>query len=256
MPTPDAFATMLCQVQAPKAPVLPVNFVEKLYHFQMPTQGDYLNCLTGQVGSLQAMLLLACGLFYLLAGWKFFKMLVILNAGTLGALAGLRIGAMLQGPNMPIFCAIAGGLLCAVLAWPLMKWAVSVMGGLAGAFLGYGVWNYVSKAAGVGLDQYSWVGALVGLVMLGLLAFIIFRETIIIFTSFQGAILTVSGLVALVMHFESVSANLHDALTKNVHLMPVVILVLGVIGYAFQHTGKKAGHPASHTAGQPAKKAA
>lgn len=236
------------QKQVTSAPALPPvqPFIERLQQGQMPSQADYINSLSS-IHILAAIAMVICGVVYLLYGWKIFKVLVVVNTAIIGAAIGAHAAGMLKGPNMPIFGGLAGAVLLGALAWPLMKWAVSFMGALAGAFLGYWAWLTVVTATHVqGLEQYSWVGALLGLVTLGLLAFIIFRAVIITFTSFQGAMLVTSGALALGMTFQSIGPDLKNALMSNQHLLPILVLVPALIGAAFQHVGggKKPAKPA------------
>ncbi len=224
-----------------KAPSVPeasqrgVDLLEKIASFEMPSQADYINSLSTMHLAI-AILLFACGLAYLLRGWKIFKILVVVNAAVLGGFLGSQLGQMLLGENMPLFVAIALALLFAVLSWPLMKFAVSLMGGLAGSFLGYGVWNYVASAVGRPvIGDYAWAGALIGLIALGLLAFVIFRMVVLLFTSIQGSLMTVSGLIAMLMQLDTLRPKLRSALEPNVHLLALLIAVPAVIGFAFQY---------------------
>lgn len=253
--------------QTPPPPPSLDPFLEALRTFKLPSQEQYLQ-LVQALGILYAVLLLAFGVVYMLYGWKIFKVLVVVNAAVLGAMLGAWIGGALQGPppdpaqaqaqvqahggNMPLFGAIAISLLLAVLALPLMKYAVSLMGGLAGSLLGYSVWHYVAKAAGAeAVYTYAPVGALVGLITMGLLAFLIFRVVIIIFTSFQGSLLTVTGLLGLLMVFDRSREYMLSSMNHNHFMLPLMILVPALIGLAFQHTG-----PSKKPAPAPAKKPA
>ncbi len=219
------------------------DLLQKIASFEIPTQAEYVDSLATMNVAI-AVALCACGLIYLLHGWKAFKMLVIVNAALLGAFIGSQLGQALHGRNTEIFGAAAGAMLLAALAWPLMKVAVSLMGGLAGAMMGYGVWNYAAQAAGkVALAEHAWAGALIGLIGLGLLAFVIFRLVIMVFTSVQGAIMTVSGFVAILMRMETLRSDLYTNLRSNQHLLALAIAVPALIGFAFQYTAlaKKAG---------------
>jgi len=215
------------------------SFLDDLASLDIPSQEQFVRTLT-QLNVLQSILLLAVGLLCLLQGWKVFKIIVIVNAAVLGTILGSHLGGLLRGENMPIFGGIGGALLFGVLAWPLMKYAVSIMGGLAGSLLGYGVWHYVANALGKpGLVQYSWAGALIGLITLGLLAFIVFRLVVTVFTAFQGSVLTVSGLLALLLMYQPITEKLERALIDNTHLVPLLIAVPAVIGFAFQETSSR-----------------
>jgi len=208
----------------------------------IPSQGQILDSLIdltqSNYGAVLAMLLFACGLVYMLQGWKIFKILVIANAAVLGAMLGAHIGGFLRGQDTWLYTGIAGGLLLAVLAGPLMKYAVSLMGGLAGSFVGYSLWHYVTRTVDRGdLAPYGWVGALIGLVTLGLLAFVILKAVVTVITSIQGSVMTVSGVVALLMKHPSLRESLEYPLRQNTHLVALLVGVPAVIGVAFQYSG-------------------
>jgi len=219
---------------APNVPEMGNRLLDRLSEFQLPSPQEYLASLS-DMGPIWAFILVACGLVYLLNGWKMFKMLVVLNSAAIGCLVGIRLGQMQGGEHTPIFAGAAGGLLLACLAWPLMKYAISLMGGLTGSFLGYGLWNYVAAAVQrQGLAQHAWVGALIGLITLGLLAFVIFRLVVVVLTSVQGSIMTVSGLLCLLLKYPPIRESIEPSLTRNIHLLPLLIGVPAVIGFALQ----------------------
>ena len=222
----------------PKLSELPTaDIVEKLRNLQVPSQEEFVNTLT-TIEAVPAMLMLLFGLVSLLLGWKIFKGLVIANATCIGGLLGWHLGSMVKTGNgtMWLFGMIAGGLLMAALAWPMMKYAVSAMGGLAGSFLGYGVWLYVADMMGrEDLVQHAWAGALIGLITMGLLAFVMFRLVVMTFTAFEGALLTVGGALALLLKAEPVAKDVQTALQNNVHMLPLLIILPAVVGFALQY---------------------
>jgi len=214
----------------PTDPALSYESILRLFR----SQDDFLSGLSS-LSILPAAGLLACGIVYLLYGWKSFKVLVVLNAAVIGVMAGAQLGTLLKQPNMPIYMGIGGGLVLGMLAWPTMKYAVSIMGGLAGSLLGYGIWQYVFHATNKpDLVQHAWAGALMGLIFFGLLAFILFRVAIISWTAFQGAIMSVAGVVAMLLKHNTLGANLNGALTGNIHLLPLIVGVPAGIGFIFQ----------------------
>ncbi|HUT01534.1 MAG TPA: DUF4203 domain-containing protein [Phycisphaerae bacterium] len=208
----------------------------------IPSQGEVLDSLIGlaqsNYGAVMAMFLFACGLVYMLQGWKIFKVLVVANAAVLGAVIGAHLGGLLRGQDTWLYTGIAGGMLLAVLAGPLMKYAVSLMGGLAGSFVGYSLWHYVARTVDrPEMGQYGWVGALIGLITLGLLAFVILKAVVTIVTSIQGSLMTVSGIVALLMKHPALRESLEFPLRQNTHLIALLVGVPAVIGFAFQYSG-------------------
>jgi len=111
------------------------------------------------------------------------------------------------------------------------------MGGLAGSFLGYSLWHYLTTILDKPtLNQHAWAGALIGLIVLGMLAFIIFQLTVIVFTCVQGAVMTVAGMLAMVLKYQPTSEGLQDHLNDNPHLLPLLIAVPALIGFAIQYT--------------------
>jgi hypothetical protein len=208
----------------------------------IPSQGEVLDSLIelaqGNYGAVMAMFLFACGLVYMLQGWKVFKILVVANAAVLGAVVGGHLGGLLRGQDTWLYTGVAGGLLLAVLAGPLMKYAISLMGGLAGSFVGYSLWHYVTRTLErPELGQYGWVGALIGLITLGLLAFVILKVVVTVITSVQGSLMTVSGVVALLMKHPPLRESLEYPLRQNTHLVALLVGVPAVIGVAFQYSG-------------------
>ncbi len=226
------------KLDIPKASELPTaDIVEKIRNLQVPSQEEFVNTLMG-LEAIPAMLMLLFGLVSLLLGWKIFKGLVIANATCIGGLLGWYLGNKVQTSNgtMWLFGMIAGGLLMAALAWPMMKYAVSAMGGLAGSFLGYGVWMYVADMTGkTDLVQHAWAGALIGLITMGLLAFVMFRMVVMTFTAFEGSLLTVAGALALLLKCEPVTEDVQTALHNNVHMLPLLIILPAVVGFALQY---------------------
>jgi hypothetical protein len=223
---------MLAQA-ANSAPVEP-GFMAQLFSGQCPTQDQFIQSLV-DMGSWQGLLLLAAGLVYLFYGWKVFKALVIINAGLVGLLVGYYLGSMGSG-SMRWFGSIAGAVLLAALAWPLMKYAISVMGALAGGALGYGAWAAIASSIGrEDLMPYAWAGAVMGLITLGLLAFVILQMTVITFTSLQGAVMAVGGLLCLLMKHDPFRQQITDSLLANPALLPLLCIVPAPIGWAIQH---------------------
>jgi len=207
----------------------------KIASFEMPSQIDYVNYLTGMHLAV-AVILLVCGLVYLLHGWKVFKILVVVNAGLIGAFAGFHLGASLGGQNTSIFAGIAGALLCAVLSWPLMGIAVSLMGALAGGFLGCGIWIYVAEASGKpAMAQHAWAGGLIGLVALGLLAFVVLQAIVMVFTSVQGAFMVISGAGAVLLRIPSFKSTVYSGLAGSTHLLVLLIGTPAIIGLGCQY---------------------
>jgi hypothetical protein len=206
--------------------------VEPITRF--PGQRDLLSWCQ-DMGPGTAILLILVGMVFLLYGWSIFKPLVTLNAivlgGYLGALIGQRYGGhMLAG-------GLIGSIAAAATTWPLMKWAVAVMGGIVGAFAGASVWLTIN-----GLDpHYAWAGAMTGLVAFGLFSFILFRGSIIMYTSLQGSLMAVAGVLGLIFKYPDFTTRVSQSLSKQPLLLPVLVVIAAGMGLIFQQTHSGAG---------------
>ena len=201
-----------------------------------PAQGDLLDWCQ-HMQPVMAALLVLIGVIYLLFGFKVFKALVMLNAAAVGAAIGFTIG---QKTDVAFPLMVLCGFVAAALTWPLMKWAVAIMGGLCGALLGASVWQTC------GLDPaFAWSGALTGMVLLGLLSFIIFAGSVTMYMSLQGSAMLVFGILGLAYKYDQFGPKLTSTMTLRPFILPMAVLIPAIIGMLFQQS---AGTPA------PAKK--
>jgi hypothetical protein len=192
-----------------------------------PQQNELLNWCT-KMGPAEAALLVMAGVIYLLWGVQMFKWLVTINFALMCACVGAYLGR--QG-EAEVICAVIGAFAGAAIAWPLMKYAVALMGGVVGALLGGSVW------VTCGLDgRFAWAGALTGLVALGMLSFIIFRGSIILYMSVQGAAMLVFGVLGLGYKYPSMASSLNSAMRSKPFLLPMAVILPMVCGFIFQHT--------------------
>ena len=220
-------------------------------NFHFPTRAEFVAELErmvdapggrAQAGALQAVALVLVGVVFLLYGYRYFKAVVIINAAAIGALCGMYLGTRAGSASMPVVLGVAGAVLLGVLAWPAIRYCVCLMGALAGAVVGMGLWHFVAEAVGLReLGQYSWAGALVGMVVVGMLAFVVFQTCVMIFTSVQGALMIVSGACALLLAPGlGLKESVLPALRDNPYLLTVLIGVPAVLGFAFQHAKERA----------------
>jgi hypothetical protein len=207
-----------------------------------PLQGDLLAwCHDTSPGV--AVLLVIGGIIYLLFGLHIFKVLVTLNAAIFGAYLGVILGES-SGTTIP--AAIVGALLAAAATWPTMKYAVAIMGGTFGGLLGATVWRLCS------LDpNFAWSGALTGIVLCGLLSFLLFRQCVMTYTSLQGSVMLVFGVLALIFKYDQVAGSLTHSFELKPFLLPLAIFIPTLAGFIYQQamSPKTAAAP-----GAPAKK--
>ncbi|HSU68035.1 MAG TPA: hypothetical protein VLJ39_14255 [Tepidisphaeraceae bacterium] len=182
-----------------------------------------------------AALLIALGIVYLLFGFKLFRVLMMLNAAALGAALGFGLGQRTEiGFALMVLC----GFVAAAITWPMMKWAVAVLGGIAGALLGASVWQTF------GLDpSFAWSGALTGLVLFGLLSFIIFRGSVTMYMSLQGAAMLIFGVLGMVCKYEQIAPKVTHTMAIRPFLLPMAVIIPAIIGMLYQQSDSPAGPP-------------
>lgn len=178
------------------------------------------------MGPAMAALLILAGVIYLLFGVYMFRVLVMLNAALLGAYLGALLGSHGHAPAAGAFL---GGFTAAAVTWPLMKHAVAVMGGIFGAVLGASIWRTC------GLEpHYAWAGGMTGLVGFGMLSFILFRGSIMMFTSLQGAVMLVFGILGLIYKYQNVAPTVTDNIMFQPFILPSIIFIPAILGLIYQ----------------------
>jgi hypothetical protein len=190
-----------------------------------PDQADLL-VWAQQMSTGIAILVILLGVVYLLFGGKIYQWLVLLNAAVLGAAFGVLLGL---SANMSLPLGVAGAFVALAVTWPLMKWAVAVMGGLFGVILGASVWRLC------GLDpSFAWSGGLVGLVGFGLLSFILFHACVVMYTSLQGSVMIIFGVLSILYKFNDLSPTVTQNMLVRPFLLPMAIFIPAIIGIIYQ----------------------
>jgi hypothetical protein len=197
-----------------------------------------------EMGSAVALLLVLLGLVYLLFGYYLFKPLVLLNAAFIGAMTGVIISNKTGGP-LP--SGILGGFVAAAATYPMMKWAVALMGGIFGALLGLTLWRTFGLEPG-----FAWTGGCMGLIACGLLCFIVFRGSVMAYTSLQGSVMLTFGVLSLAYKYEGFAPRLAQALQVKPFVVPMCIFIATILGLIYQQNSGFSAAPAG--AGAPPKK--
>ncbi|MEM7682067.1 MAG: hypothetical protein AAF288_08925 [Planctomycetota bacterium] len=183
-----------------------------------------------------AVAMVIVGVLGLVFGAKYYQAATVglMLAG--GATLGYWVGATIAAP--PMLVAACVGSMLAVIAFPLLKYAVAVLGGLCGAFLGANAWSSIAAAIEV-VRGYApaaagdhWIGALVGLVGFGLLAFLLFRFSVAMFTSVAGATLAVLGVLAIMIRING--GEFLSSLGGSSLVLPILVGVPAIIGLVVQ----------------------
>ncbi len=192
-----------------------------------PAQGDLIQWCHNLSGGAAAILVIM-GLIYLLFGWYAFKGLMTLNAAMVGGCLGGMIADRLADAA-PIG-AIVGAVLLAATTWPTMKYAVALMGGAFGALVGAALWRSFP------IDpQFAWAGALVGLVGFGMASFVVFRASVMMYMSLQGAVMLTFGVLSLLLKYQSIGPQLSAHFVTKSYLMPLSVFIPTMLGLLYQH---------------------
>ena len=193
-----------------------------------------------------AIVFIIAGLLCMISGYRFYKVATVLLALAVGLFAGYYLGKKIDAAYIVAGCL---GLLFSVLCFPLMKYAVAALGGLAGAFIGANLWTGLAHLSSQNANQIAgryWVGALLGLIVFGMLAFILWKLSIVVFTSVGGATIAVLGGVALMLNFKPWQQTIADSLSANAITIPLLVFVPALIALILQEAQP------DHGSGKPA----
>jgi hypothetical protein len=207
------------------------------------------------MSAVWAVIFLAAGLICLFQGYKIYKTVTVILALAIGAFAGYSLGKRIDAEYVVAGCM---AILLAVTCFPLMKYAVAALGGLVGAFLGANSWSAMSRLINEGdhtTAGHYWVGALVGLLICGMLAFILFKITVVMFTSISGSTIAVLGGVALLLQIDLFADSVSHGISAHSAILPLLVLVPALIGFILQELETSA-VGGSGDGGKPAAKGA
>ncbi len=184
------------------------------------------------LSAVWAVVFLTAGLICLFQGYKIYKTVTVILALSIGAFAGYYLGKKINAEYIVAGCL---ALLMAVTCFPMMKYAVSALGGLAGAFVGANSWTALSRLlSDNSVAQHYWVGALMGLLICGMLAFILFKLAIMMFTSVSGSTIAVLGGVALLLNVDMFRDGVIRGISAHATVLPLLVLVPALIGFILQ----------------------
>lgn len=199
-----------------------------------PTQ-DNFRTWCQNMDSVTGAVLVVAGFIFLFHGFKNHRMLIALTGATLGAYLG---GGVALKMGMPIWMGLAVGLMfLGVFSYFFTSWAAAAVGAVCGAMLGASIWLMLPR-----LDPaYAWSGAMTGAVALGLLCFLIFRMSVIVFTSMQGAVMLPLGVLGMAYDYQSLRDILDRSFSSLPYVLPATIIGLAILGCGYQYMRAPAG---------------
>ena len=206
-------------------------------HVQVPTMSDLpelLNQLTA-MPIWQGIALVLFGMLYLTTGIKWFKMLFALNAGVVGGIAGAVLAIRMGAPEQWMVGMLIGGIGLAVLAWPLIKTFVCIFGGLVGGVFGRIVFAQIATQANhPEWMSYSWIGVVVGALLLAVCAIHLFKFGVMMITSLQGAIMVCAGLLCILLPLGNLGPSLRNHIETQPHLAFFALIGVTLVGLSIQ----------------------
>jgi len=167
-------------------------------------------------------------------GYRWHRWIVVVLALMLGLAVGDLVSDRVGRSSV---VAIAMGLLFAAIASPMLRFTVAIFAGLAGAFLGANVWSIVQGSEA----GEPWPGAAMGFILLALSSFLIFRISIILFTSLGGAAMFVIGGIACLLHVDGVRATVTEHLAQHQLVVPMLVGIAAVVGFVLQENWTRGG---------------
>ncbi len=223
---PNIFESMTAIFSRPDTLAHPESLMESLASMSM----------------LWAWVFLVAGVLCLVQGFRFYRVVTVSLALAIGAFSGYSLGARIEAEYIVAGCLAA---LLAVGCFRNMKYAVPIMGGLVGAFVGANMWSAMERLLAsdptAPAGGHYWVGALIGLLVGGMLAFILFKLSVVLFTSVSGATLAVLGAVALLLRIEGVSPAVSDSISAHAVILPLLVFVPSLIGFILQESQRDLG---------------
>ena len=196
------------------------------------TRPEDLMNLLGSLGIVWGGILLVVGILCVINGYRWHRWVIIVCA----FLCGFALGYVLsKHMEQPYVVAAALALMAAVISNPLLKFSVALFGGLTGAFIGANIWT------GLGLPgDAHWAGALMGLILVGMASFLMFKHVVVFFTAMSGGAMTVCGAIAILLYVPDMRESVARLFTNNQILVPLLITVAGVIGLVIQEQQARA----------------
>ena len=184
---------------------------------------------------LEALIAVSFGAVYLIYGWRIFKVLAVVCFGMIGLFLGMQLGQKMGTESSAIMWGgIIGLILMAVLSIPLMHWAVSILGAAAGGIITSCIWYALGLP-----QQYILAGAVIGIVAGGMISFIVFKISVMLFTSLGGAVLIITGLLALANLYEHHQTENADFVYSLVYqynwFMPAILIFTTFVGMVIQN---------------------
>jgi hypothetical protein len=73
-----------------------------------------------------------------------------------------------------------------------------------------------------------------GLIFCGLLSFMLFKQCVMAYTSLQGAVMLIFGILGLIYKYQNLAPAVTDSITLKPFLLPALIFIPAILGLIYQ----------------------
>ncbi|HEX4797355.1 MAG TPA: hypothetical protein VH370_26410 [Humisphaera sp.] len=178
------------------------------------------------VGAFLALVTIMVGFAYLFFGLQVFRLITTVEAIFAGIIVGAFFGLLIESPPIGM---LIGGLAAGLATWFYTRWTVALVVGLLAAIEG-GMIAVAHGANGIG----AFFVALASAVAIGAPVLMFYRTIIMLYTSFSGGAMVVSGTAAAIVliRFHAMPTVPQETGHKIVGL--ICTLLLAIPAFYFQ----------------------
>ncbi|MCC7292166.1 MAG: hypothetical protein IT449_08925 [Phycisphaerales bacterium] len=159
-------------------------------------------------------------------GWRMWKFCVVITFTLIGMAVGVGLA---EAPQQQVTYGLCGAVVLGLASFPPVQHSISLLGGLLGGALLHGMLE------AFGLEGVAlWVSTGLVVMVVTPLCAINRKQVIILITSFQGAVMLVSGL-AILAHSEPMFRGTYEEMAEySAIVTPFVLLVPTVMSIFLQ----------------------
>jgi hypothetical protein len=190
-----------------------------------------INVIWQQITSLdklEAFTFISFGIVCLFYGWRVFRILVTISFALIGLYVGIYTNKVLIGGS-EIWLGVLCMVLFCIFSIPMMRWGVSLLGAAAGGIITGGGWLALNLP-----QQYIWAGALVGFIAGGMISFIVFKASVMLFTSLGGSALMTVGILAILYKYLGAAEKVQELVLTKQWFLPFVLTISTIVGIILQ----------------------
>jgi hypothetical protein len=168
----------------------------------------------------------AVGLILALAGWRIWKVAVVVTFAIIGWILGTLVAG---GNSQSLLYAVAGAVMLGAASAPTAPYSIAALGGIIVA----GIAEITLSELGLA-SWPLWIALVLCFAGSTALSYIYMRQVIVIVTAFEGAVLLMSGAVAIVSETPRLFNFFRSISNHYWFFLPFLLLVPTVVGCLLQ----------------------